>query len=327
MVPALLQELLDRDIRIRAEGDRLQCDAPAGALTPELQEQLRQRKHEILAFLQQAESLAHQQRAVVPLQPLGTRVPVFGVGGHNGDVFCYRALAQQLGKDQPFFGLQPPGLDGQSEALTRVEDYAAYFAPQVRKFWSNGPYIIAGFCAGGCIAFELARQLEKAGAEIVFLALFGSPFATAYRFIPQVRMRLASEAERFGKHVRALASLSLREQQRYLARKWETRRTRLEATRATEPDAVLAMRARVEEAAIAAVGRYTPGPFAGHVALFLPSRAWTQTPDIPLRWRTVSRSCEEYFGPDDCNGDVMLREPYVAIFAELFKQCRQRNAV
>src|SRR5688500_2882316 len=111
MVPAFLAELRSRDIRIRAEGDRLQLDAPTGALTPELREELRQRKDEILAFLQTAETLARQQRAIVPLQPLGTRAPVFGVGGHNGDIFCYRALAVALGKDQPFFGLQPPGLD------------------------------------------------------------------------------------------------------------------------------------------------------------------------------------------------------------------------
>lgn len=325
MVPALLEQLRSRDIRIRAEGDRLQCDAPAGALTPELQEQLRRRKNEILAFLREAESLAHQQRAIVPLQPLGTRVPVFGVGGHNGDVFCYRALAQHLGKDQPFFGLQPPGLDNHSEPLTRVADYAAYFAPQIRKFWSNGPYIIAGFCAGGGIAFELARHLTREGAEVAFVALFGSPYPTAYRALPQLRMRFASEAERLDKHLRAVATLSFRKQRDYLARKLEERRARLKAARPAEPDAVLALRARVEKAAIAAVRRYDPEPFSGHVALFLPSRSWADTPDIPLAWRAVARTTAEYFGPDKCNGDLMLREPYVGIFAELFRQCRDRG--
>lgn len=323
MVPAFLEELRSRDIRIRAEGDRLQCDAPAGALTPELQEQLRRRKDEILAFLREAESLAHQQRAIVPLQPLGTRVPVFGVGGHNGDVFCYRALARYLGRDQPFFGLHPPGLDGHGEPLTRVEDHAAYYAPQIRRFWSNGPYIIAGFCAGGGIAFELARQLRKEGAEIAFLALFGSPYPTAYRTLPQLRMWLESRADRIGKHVRALSRLSFRERRLYIDRKLRERRARLEAARPSEPDAVLALRARVEKAMIAAVRRYTPGQFAGHVALFLPSRAWTDTPDIPLRWRTVAQTAGEYFGPDECNGDLMLREPYVEVFADLFRQCRE----
>ena len=113
----------------------------------------------ILGFLNSAKVLADQPRAIVPLQPLGTRPPVFAVAGHNGDVFCYRALAQHLGDDQPFFGLQPPGADGQSQPLTSVEDLAAYFASQIRAFQPNGPYLLAGYCAGGTIAFELARQL------------------------------------------------------------------------------------------------------------------------------------------------------------------------
>ena len=109
---AFLETLRKRDIQLWAEGDQLRCSAPPGALSSELREELRQRKPDILKFLDAAASLARQQRAIIPLQPRGARVPVFAVAGHNGDVFCYRALVQHLGDDQPFFGLQPPGLDG-----------------------------------------------------------------------------------------------------------------------------------------------------------------------------------------------------------------------
>lgn len=325
MVPTLLAELRSRDIRIRAEGDRLQCDAPVGALTPELREQLRHRKDEILEFLRTAESLARQQRAIVPLQSLGTQIPIFGVGGHNGDVFCYCALANALGKDQPFFGLQPPGLDGHSEPLTDVEAFAAYFAPQIRSFWSNGPYIVAGFCAGGSIAFELARKLAQEGAEVAFVALFGSPYPTAYRALRQLRMRMANVVDRVAMHARALAPLSSQERRCYVAQKLERRRERRRAARRIESDAVLAQRARVEKATIAAVRRYTPAPSPVHLALFLPKRAWADSLDAPLSWRAVGQSAEEYFGPDDCNGDVMLRD-HAPAFADLFRQCRARHA-
>ena len=63
----------------------------------------------LIEFLREAQGLAAQQRAIVPLEAVGTRTPIFAVAGHNGDVFAYRALAQHLGPDQPFFGLQPPG--------------------------------------------------------------------------------------------------------------------------------------------------------------------------------------------------------------------------
>src|SRR5206468_7448982 len=156
-IPTLLSTLRDRDIHISADGDRLRCNAPAGALTPELRDELQRRKGDILEFLRSAGTLASQQRAIVPLQSRGKCIPIFAVAGHNGDVFCYRALARHLGDDQPFYGLEPPGRDGQSEPLTRIEDLAAYFAAQIRAFRPGGPYIIAGFCTGGTIAFELGR--------------------------------------------------------------------------------------------------------------------------------------------------------------------------
>ena len=170
-----LSELRSRDIRVWSLGGELRCNARAGALTPELRDQLRERKSEILEFLASAQALAGQQRAIVPLQRHGERTAIFGVPGHNGDVFCYRALAQALGDDQPFFGLQPPGLDREAEPLTRVEDIAAYFAAQIRAFQPQGPYIIAGFCAGGTVAFELAQQLQRV-ATVRFIALFGTPY-------------------------------------------------------------------------------------------------------------------------------------------------------
>src|SRR6266850_3920404 len=141
-VPALLAELRSRDVQIWAHGDGLRCNAPADVLTPQLRDQLQRRKNDILEFLRSAGALAKQQRAIVPLQPRGSRIPVFAVAGHDGDVFCYRALVEHLGDDQPFYGLQPPGLDGHSEPLACIKDLAAYFAAQIRAFRPAGPYVI-----------------------------------------------------------------------------------------------------------------------------------------------------------------------------------------
>ena len=105
---ALLAELRSRDIRVRAVGGELHCDAPSGSLTPELQARLLQQKKEILELLAAAQALAAQPRALVPLQRAGRQPAIFAVPGHNGDVFCYRALAQALGTDQPFVVLLRP---------------------------------------------------------------------------------------------------------------------------------------------------------------------------------------------------------------------------
>src|SRR5690348_5581886 len=219
-----------------------------------MRQALQGRKGEILEFLRSGAALADQPRAIVPLQPRGTRTPVFGVGGHNGDVFCYRALAQQLGDDQPFFGLQPPGLDGQSEPLTRVEDLAAYFAEQVRAFRPEGPYVVVGFCAGGGIAFELARQLEQGGAVVELVALFGSPFPTWYRFFGGLRWRLARQLERVGRHARALALHPWSDLRAYFAERLERRRANHDAAAAAARDPILVRRATLERVTLAALG-------------------------------------------------------------------------
>lgn len=317
-VAAFLAELRSRDMELWADGDQLRCNAPAGALTPEIRHHLRQRKNDILEFLRSAEALVRQQRAIVPLQPGGVRPPVFGVGGHNGDVFCYRALAQHLGDDQPFFGLQPPGLDGQSEPLQRIEDLAAYFATQIREFQPDGPAVIAGFCAGGTIAFELARQLVEQGAEVSFVAMFAGPYPPWYRFLPQLRERAGYLVTRVRHHSRALASLSVEEGRRYIGEQLRHRAAQRDANRDAVPDPVLVPRGKVEEATLFAVRRYKPGYFSGRLSLFVPNRKWLRSRNLSRRWRRVAREIEEYSGPDGCEGDLMLREPYVGAIADLF---------
>ncbi len=321
-----LADLHERKIQLWADGDRLRCKAPAGVLTAGLRDQLMQRKSEILALLRSAEAVARQPRAVVPLQPRGKRTPVFAVPGHYGDVFGYRALALRLGEDQPFFGLEPPGLDGASEPLARVEDLAAYFAAQIQAMQPEGPYIIAGHCAGGAIAFELARQLRERGADLRLLALFACPYPTYYRFAPQLNQAVVQQVQRIGRHVRALATLSFPQARQYIGGRLRRLEGQRDAGRAASVDPVLVRRAAVSRATVAAIRRYTPAGYAGRVSLILPNRAWLHSGAEPLRWRSVAPQAEHYFGPDWCNPDLLHMEPDASAIADLFRQCRDASS-
>lgn len=329
-VPTFLAELRSRNIQIWADRDQLRCTAPAGVLTRELRDRLRREKGAIIDFLRSAEALGRQERggAIVPLQPGGQRVPVFAVPGHNGNVFSFRFLAQQLGEDQPFFGLQPPGVDGECEPLTRVEELASYFAERLRAFRPEGPYTIAGHCSGGTIAFELARQLVEQGAAITFVALFSSPYPTWFRRAPQLLNRLAHRAEWLSHHFGTLASLSSRERWLYvtakLAERRRQRRERREAPEDVAPDPVMIQRAKLEAATLTALRRYSPRHFTGRVALFFPNREGLRGGNWMLRWRGVADESEEHYGPDGCGGDVMLHEPHVRTIAEQFQLCSRR---
>jgi len=318
---AFLSELRRRDIQVWASGDQLHCAAKPGALTPELRDQLRQWKNDILNVLASAQALATQERAIVPLQASGTRTPVFAVPGHNGDVFCYRALAQRLGEDQPFFGLQPPGVDGQDAPLERVEDLAACFARQIRAFRPEGPYVIAGYCAGGTVAYELAQQLSREGAQVSMVALFGSPYPAYFRPAAQILQRVAEQAARVGSLARDLAVRSPAECRLYLAEGLRRRRERQLAARAAATDPVLVLRGKIERATLVAVRGYTPRASTVRVALFLPSAEW----HAARRWRSVSARAEEYSGPDGCGSQEMLREPNAGAFAALLEGALRRS--
>ena len=320
-VASLLAELRSRDIQVWLDGDQLRCNAPVGVLTPDLRDVLRQRKGDMVEFLRSAATFARQQRAIVPLQPRGSRTPIFGVPGHNGDVFLYRPLAQQLGDDQPFFGLQPPGLDDGNEPLASVEDLATYFARQIREFRSPGPYALAGYCAGATIAYEIAQQLVRQGADVSFVAMFAGEYPTSYRRLPQFWERCALRLRRARRHLAVVTSQSLSKSRQYIGERLQ----RIAENR-TASDPILAVRSRLMRITAAAVARYKPRAFDGRVCLVFPSHGCLPQKSMH-RWREVTGQIEEYYGASGCEGDVMLLEPYADATAELVRQCRDKGRV
>jgi thioesterase domain-containing protein len=80
-------------------------------------------------------------------------------------------LSRFLGQQQPFYGIQAKGLDGRAELLTTVEVMADYYVKEIVKMQPDGPYYLGGYCLGGQIAYEMARNLLKMGKRVAFVAL------------------------------------------------------------------------------------------------------------------------------------------------------------
>ncbi|MCT7979016.1 non-ribosomal peptide synthetase [Laspinema olomoucense] len=108
---------------------------------------------------------------LVPIQTQGTNPPFFCIHPILGVVFPYYELALHLGKNQPFYALQPQGIDGKSPPLTRIEDMAAYYIKAMQTIQPEGPYFLGGWSFGGLVAFEMAHQLKKAGHAVGLLAV------------------------------------------------------------------------------------------------------------------------------------------------------------
>lgn len=112
--------------------------------------------------------------SLVPIQTAGTRPPLYCVHPGGGNVLCYLRLSQKLGDQQPFYALQAPGVDGIRPPLSTVKAMANEYVEAILGVQPEGPYSIAGWSAGGVIAYEMAQQLTALGHEVAHLGIIDS---------------------------------------------------------------------------------------------------------------------------------------------------------
>jgi thioesterase domain-containing protein/acyl carrier protein len=115
---------------------------------------------EQFAGLLRQEGWSASWSSLVPIQAEGSKTPFFCVHGVGGNVLGFRDLARHLGADQPFYALQPQGLDGKRPCLTRVPEMAERYLREIKRIQPEGPYRIGGYSFGGLVAYEMAQQLH-----------------------------------------------------------------------------------------------------------------------------------------------------------------------
>ncbi|MEM7114000.1 MAG: condensation domain-containing protein [Chloroflexota bacterium] len=108
---------------------------------------------------------------LVPLNESGTRPPIFFTHGVFGSLVWLTNILPLLEADQPAYGLQAVGLQADAEPDTTIEAMAARYIKAMQRIQPTGPYYLAGYCFGGIVAYEIARQLELLGSEIALLAI------------------------------------------------------------------------------------------------------------------------------------------------------------
>jgi acyl transferase domain-containing protein/thioesterase domain-containing protein/NAD(P)-dependent dehydrogenase (short-subunit alcohol dehydrogenase family)/acyl carrier protein len=105
----------------------------------------------------------------------GARPPFFLVAGMFGNVLNLRHLAQLIGGDRPFYGLQARGLYGDAAPHTDFVTAATDYIAEMRQVQAVGPWMLGGFSGGGLIAWEIARQLEAVGEDVPLVVLLDTP--------------------------------------------------------------------------------------------------------------------------------------------------------
>lgn len=266
--------------------------------------------------------------SLVPIQPRGSRPNFFCVHGAGGNVLIYRELAEHLGQDQPVYGLQSQGLDGNSPAQTRVEDMAESYVREIRDFQPFGPYYLGGYCLGGTIAYEMAQQLQSAGQKVALLALFDTMNWSRIKPLG-VWDRALHSTQRVLFHAANLLRSDAQGKIRFLHEKVNAVRQRIPVWRGMfldkfQRDSVelksksLAL-GRVWEANDIASLQYVPKPFAAEITDFRPLKQYSLFKGSDLKWEKLALGGQRVFVlPVYPAG--MLVEPFVSRMATVLRE-------
>ncbi|HTJ69424.1 MAG TPA: thioesterase domain-containing protein [Actinospica sp.] len=112
---------------------------------------------------------------LVPLVEEGSDLPLFCVHLGIGHVRLFTGLAREVHGDRPVYGLEAVGYRAAVRPFLSVAETADFHIRQLRTVQPSGPYRLAGLCAGGVIALEMAQQLVAAGERVASLSLLELP--------------------------------------------------------------------------------------------------------------------------------------------------------
>jgi thioesterase domain-containing protein len=196
--------------------------------------------------------------------------------------------------DQPFYGIQAPGLNGKQPCLTSVDEYASYYLEQLLGVQPEGPYFLGGYSFGGLVALEMARGLAERGQEVALLALVDT-----YPGVPKSAGSLLG------------TFFSLSSDQKLAYAKKRIKRYRKGIKRRIDMLRMPRALKNVREACAVAERRYVPRVYPGKIVLFRASeKALRGLDDAQGGWSQYAAAGLETHEIDADHGNI-LNEPKV----------------
>ncbi len=274
---------------------------------------------------------------LVELQGEGNQPPIFWIHSLGGDgggaFFYYRQLAQLLGPDRPSYGVRSP-----ETPLSNIEQMAKRYLQELRSIQPEGPYYLGGFCFGGVVAFEMARQLAARNEKIAALVLLESaPPNSPFRPDRWNRHYLSGFVQNL-----AYWSADLFKQKPGALRKRFSRKLKITARQIrsrvlkSDGEAAVDLRdminmadypkayVRYAEAHWEALRQYQPQPYAGEIILFRARKQGLLSFDPNLGWKPFAAGGVRTFVVPGSH-DNMLKDPLVQIVAEKLNACLSRR--
>lgn len=241
---------------------------------------------------------------LVPVQAGGTSVPFFCVPWAGGDVMSFGGLARRLGQDQPFYGLEPKGMDGLEPPHSSVDEMVTYYLSAIWAFRPKGPYLLGGRCFGGLVAFEMACRLREQGQDVPLLVLLDSSQ-------PGRRISLLAHAKRLFFHHLPRGQFFYSLKRDIIEKVSKLKRRFVSRTDDKITDRVWKAHERARMA-------FVPKRYPGRITLFHSEEFRLRFPDYEDKWRELAE------GGVDCHivpgtHHDMLEEPSLQFVAERFR--------
>lgn len=148
-----------------------------------------------------ASGLAPAATPLVRVQSGPKTVPLFFLHGDvDGGGVYVRHFARTLDPQRTVYALPPHGTNGIAACET-IEAMACDYAERIERAFPSGPYLLAGYCNGGVVAYEVARMLRDHGKRVGALLLIASsanngPFGRLRAFVRALGRALRWPAHR-----------------------------------------------------------------------------------------------------------------------------------
>jgi amino acid adenylation domain-containing protein len=116
----------------------------------------------------------HEESALVNIQPLGDKIPIYFIHPAGGHAFCFIPLAREMGTERPFFAVQNIFLHKPYKVEFTLDELSDIYIEEIKRNQPNGPYIIGGWSFGGVVAFDICQKLLAQGDCIEILIMLDS---------------------------------------------------------------------------------------------------------------------------------------------------------
>jgi amino acid adenylation domain-containing protein len=98
----------------------------------------------------------------------------FMIHAGNGQVEGYIEFCNHLAPGFNYWGLRADPIENFTPRNITIEDVAGKYIKKIKTVQPSPPFYLGGWCIGGTIAFEMARQLEEMKKEVACLAIINS---------------------------------------------------------------------------------------------------------------------------------------------------------